>query len=69
MTQIRKVERDMNVWEIKGAIERGGSVRAAATLLGVSHSRLSWWLARNGYEVVKTATIRLRIDIGERVKE
>lgn len=57
MTQIRKVERDMNVWEIKGAIERGGSIRAAARELGVSYTSVQWWLARNGYRVVKVAKL------------
>jgi len=48
----------MNEQSVKSAIEQGGSVRAAAKLLGKSYNAVNWWLARNGYVVVKKATIR-----------
>jgi molybdenum-dependent DNA-binding transcriptional regulator ModE len=48
----------MNAYSVKAAIEKGGSIRQGARLLGKSYTALQWWLARNGYEVVKVATIR-----------
>lgn len=47
----------MNVEQVKEAIERGGSIRSAAKLLGKSYTALQWWLARHGYQVVRKATI------------
>ncbi len=41
----------LNVKNVSKAIEDGGSVRAAAKLLGKSYTALQWWIARNGYEV------------------
>lgn len=39
------------------AIEKGGSIRAAAVLLGKSYTSVQWWLARNGYRVAHVATL------------
>lgn len=47
----------MNVQTLKRAVERGGSIRAAARELGVSYTSVQWWLARNGYRVVKVAKL------------
>lgn len=44
--------------KVKNAIERGGTIREAAKMLGKSYSAVQWWLARNGYEIVHMATIR-----------
>ncbi len=43
--------------EVLKAIEQGGSIRAAAKLLGKSYTSIQWWLARNGYEVSTKATL------------
>lgn len=50
-------DQSMNVETVKDAIERGGSVRAAAVLLGKSYTSVQWWLARNGYRVEKVAKL------------
>ncbi|HRE47189.1 MAG TPA: hypothetical protein PLD47_05640 [Aggregatilineales bacterium] len=47
----------MNIQALKKAVERGGSIRAAARELGVSYTSVQWWLARNGYRVVKVAKL------------
>jgi molybdenum-dependent DNA-binding transcriptional regulator ModE len=47
----------MNVDEVRTAIERGGSIREAAKLLGKSYTSLQWWLARNSYRITHSATI------------
>ena len=49
---------ELDLADVKGAIEIGGSVRQAAKLLGKSYTTVQWWLARNGYEVVRTVTIK-----------
>lgn len=43
--------------DVRSAIEKGGSARAAAKLLGKSYTSIQWWLARNGYKVVKKASL------------
>lgn len=47
----------MDVQQVKEAIEKGGSIRAAAKLLGKSYQSLQWWLARNGYRIEKRAVL------------
>lgn len=47
----------MKVDEVRRAVEHGGSIREAAKLLGKSYTTVQWWLARNGYQIVKRATI------------
>jgi len=47
----------LNIQALKKAVERGGSIRAAARELGVSYTSVQWWLARNGYRVVKVAKL------------
>lgn len=48
---------NMTEAEVIKAIEQGGSIRAAAKLLGKSYTAVQWWLARNGYQVVHKATL------------
>jgi molybdenum-dependent DNA-binding transcriptional regulator ModE len=48
----------MDIQQVKSAIERGGSIRRASKLLGKSYTAVQWWLARNGYQVVKKATLQ-----------
>ncbi len=48
----------MNLEQVKQAIEKTGSIRKAAPLLGVTYNSVQWFLARQGYEIVKTATIK-----------
>lgn len=60
-----KTTHPITVENIQDAVERGGSIRAAAQLLQVSYTSLQWWLARNGYEVVKVAKLRKRPVNGE----
>lgn len=45
----------MDYQKVKAAIEKGGSIRAAAELLNVAYQSLQWWLATNGYAVEKRA--------------
>lgn len=47
----------MNYQQVRTAIERGGSIRGAAKLLGKSYTAIQWWLARNGYEVQRRAVL------------
>lgn len=47
----------MDYLSVLTAIEKGGSVRGAAKLLNKSYTALQWWLARNGYKVVKKASL------------
>jgi molybdenum-dependent DNA-binding transcriptional regulator ModE len=51
----------MNVQQVREAIEQGGSIRAAAKLLGKSYNTLQWWLARHGYEVQHKAVLVERL--------
>lgn len=48
---------DVDVQTVREAIEAGGSIRAAAKLLGKSYQSLQWWLARNGYRIEKRAVL------------
>ena len=47
----------MKVEEVRAAVEQTGSIKKAAQLLGKSGNSLQWWLARNGYQVKKVATL------------
>lgn len=49
--------------EVKTAIEQGGSIRAAARILGKSYTSVQWWLARNGYRVQQRAVL---VKLGQR---
>lgn len=49
----------MKLDQVKDALEKGGSIRAAAKHLGVSPNSLQWWLARNGYRVRITRIAQL----------
>lgn len=42
---------------VKKAIREGGSIQQAAKILGKSYNSLYLWIARNGYEVKKTAEL------------
>jgi len=48
----------MQADEVRAAIEKTGSINKAAKVLGKSHTALQWWIARNGYQVIKTATLK-----------
>jgi molybdenum-dependent DNA-binding transcriptional regulator ModE len=43
--------------QVKDAIEKGGSIRKAAKLLGKPHTSIQHFLKTHGYVVVKKATI------------
>lgn len=43
--------------EVGTALAKGGSIRAAAALLGKSYNSVQWWLARNGYRVERRAVL------------
>jgi molybdenum-dependent DNA-binding transcriptional regulator ModE len=47
----------MDYKSVSQAVEKGGSIREAAKLLGKSYTSIQWWLARNGYKVVKKASL------------
>lgn len=47
----------MEADQVRSAIEQGGSIRAAAKLLGKSYNTVQWWLARNGYQIEKRAVM------------
>lgn len=50
--------------EVTTAIEQGGSIRAAAKILGKSYTALQWWLARNGYEIrYKAEVVRIERNV------
>lgn len=50
----------LTVETVKNAVEKGGSIRGAAKMLGISYTSVQWFLAREGYELVKKATIQKR---------
>jgi hypothetical protein len=45
---------------VSEAIAQGGSIRAAAKLLGKSYTAVQWWLAANGYKVEYYARVTPR---------
>ncbi|MBX3084610.1 MAG: hypothetical protein KF716_23435 [Anaerolineae bacterium] len=47
----------MDYQSVSQAVEKGGSIREAAKLLKKSYTAVQWWLARNGYKVVKKASL------------
>jgi molybdenum-dependent DNA-binding transcriptional regulator ModE len=47
----------MTYQQVQAAVKKGGSIRGAAKLLGKSYTALQWWLAQNGYEVVREARL------------
>lgn len=42
---------------VSKAIEQGGSIRAAAKLLGKSYTSVQWWMARNGYRIQRRSVL------------
>jgi len=48
---------ELNKKVVGDAIKRGGSIRGAADLLGMSYTAIQWWLATNGYKVEKRAVL------------
>jgi molybdenum-dependent DNA-binding transcriptional regulator ModE len=48
---------ELNKKVVGDAIKRGGSIRGAAGLLGMSYTAIQWWLATNGYKVEKRAVL------------
>lgn len=47
----------LNYQKVSKAIAKGGSVRAAARILGKSYTAVQWWIARNGYRIKKRAEL------------
>lgn len=47
----------LNVETVSKAIEQGGSIRAAAKLLGKSYTSVQWWMARNGYRIQRKSVL------------
>jgi molybdenum-dependent DNA-binding transcriptional regulator ModE len=47
----------MDYQAISKALHQGGSIRAAAKLLGKSYTAVQWWIARNGYAVERRAVL------------
>lgn len=43
--------------KVSKAVQKGGSIRRAAKLLGKSYTAVQWWMARNGYRIEKRATL------------
>lgn len=43
---------------VAAALAQGGTVKAAADIIGCYHAALQKWLDRNGYYVEKTAVLR-----------
>ena len=61
----------MDFEKVSEALAKGGSVRAAARLLGKSLTSVQWWILRNGYrvEVEKRAfLVPIQYELTEKAK-